>query len=183
VRTTVQPLGHKAQRQVDAYEYIANHHAYQGAEHPMVKISFSMSPLQVRRGVLRRVAACCGVAACVWLSGVLRRAAAWCGVAVCVWLPGCLVAWPAAAAAHRPAHHVCASVQHAHALLVPPHATTHGCTLRQVVVKELPRHWYKFLTTTCAVVGGVFTVAGILDGILHTSLASMRKKAGLGKLG
>lgn len=53
----------------------------------------------------------------------------------------------------------------------------------QVVVRELPKHWYKFLTTTCAIVGGVFTVAGLLDGILHTSLATFRKKVELGKQG
>lgn len=53
----------------------------------------------------------------------------------------------------------------------------------QVVVRELPKQWYKFLTTTCAVVGGVFTVAGIFDGILYTGLASMRNKVTLGKQG
>lgn len=51
----------------------------------------------------------------------------------------------------------------------------------QVVVRELPKAWYKFLTTTCAVVGGVFTVAGILDGILHTGLNAVTKKVELGK--
>jgi hypothetical protein len=53
----------------------------------------------------------------------------------------------------------------------------------QVVVRELPKQWYKFLTTTCAVVGGVFTVAGIMDGLLHTGLATMKKKVTLGKQG
>lgn len=51
----------------------------------------------------------------------------------------------------------------------------------QVVVRELPKAWYKFLTTTCAVVGGVFTVAGILDGLLHTGLSAVTKKVELGK--
>jgi len=55
--------------------------------------------------------------------------------------------------------------------------------LVQVVVRELPKAWYKFLTTTCAVVGGVFTVAGILDSILHTGLSAVRKKVELGKMG
>lgn len=53
----------------------------------------------------------------------------------------------------------------------------------QVVVRELPKAWYKFLTTTCAVVGGVFTVAGILDSLLHTGLSAVKKKVELGKMG
>lgn len=36
----------------------------------------------------------------------------------------------------------------------------------QVIVREKPRQWYHFLTTTCAIIGGVFTVAGILDALL-----------------
>ncbi len=52
----------------------------------------------------------------------------------------------------------------------------------QVVVKEQPKHWYKFLTTTCAVVGGVFTVAGILDTMLYSTL-NMARKVELGKHG
>lgn len=49
------------------------------------------------------------------------------------------------------------------------------------MVRELPKAWYKFLTTTCAVVGGVFTVAGILDSILHTGLSAVKKKVEIGK--
>uniref|UniRef100_A0A383W9Z7 Thioredoxin domain-containing protein n=1 Tax=Tetradesmus obliquus TaxID=3088 RepID=A0A383W9Z7_TETOB len=52
----------------------------------------------------------------------------------------------------------------------------------QVVVREQPRPWYKFLTTTCAVIGGVFTVAGILDSMLYAGI-NMRKKLELGKQG
>ncbi|KAF8062775.1 PDIL5-4 [Scenedesmus sp. PABB004] len=52
----------------------------------------------------------------------------------------------------------------------------------QVVVREVRRPFYKFATTTCAVVGGVFTVAGILDAMLHTTL-SARRKIELGKHG
>lgn len=50
-------------------------------------------------------------------------------------------------------------------------------------MRELPKAWYKFLTTTCAVVGGVFTVAGILDSLLHTGLSAVKKKVELGKMG
>lgn len=38
---------------------------------------------------------------------------------------------------------------------------------KQIIVRERPRHYYHFLTTVCAVLGGVFTCAGILDAILY----------------
>ena len=39
---------------------------------------------------------------------------------------------------------------------------------------------YHFITTTCAIIGGVFTVAGIVDGLVHTG-ARFAKKVELGK--
>ncbi len=50
----------------------------------------------------------------------------------------------------------------------------------QIIVSEQSRPWYHFVTTTSAIVGGVFTVAGIVDGLVHTG-ASMAKKLDLGK--
>jgi len=44
------------------------------------------------------------------------------------------------------------------------------------------REWYKFLTTLCAIVGGVFTVAGIVDSIFYNVL-KMKRKVELGKQG
>ena len=52
----------------------------------------------------------------------------------------------------------------------------------QILVTEGGKPWYHFLTTTCAIIGGVFTVAGILDAILYTSM-KMAKKVQLGKHG
>jgi hypothetical protein len=52
----------------------------------------------------------------------------------------------------------------------------------QIVVKEDQRQWYHFLTTLCAIIGGVFTVAGILDSMFY-SVAKMAKKVELGKQG
>jgi hypothetical protein len=52
----------------------------------------------------------------------------------------------------------------------------------QVVVREEVKHWYHFLTTTCAIIGGVFTVAGILDSILYQA-GKFTKKVELGKQG
>jgi hypothetical protein len=52
----------------------------------------------------------------------------------------------------------------------------------QVLVTEKPKQWYHFLTTTCAIIGGVFTVCGILDG-LSFSAQRIMKKVELGKQG
>ena len=52
----------------------------------------------------------------------------------------------------------------------------------QIVVKEDARQWYHFLTTLCAIIGGVFTVAGLLDSMFY-SVAKMAKKVELGKQG
>ena len=52
----------------------------------------------------------------------------------------------------------------------------------QIVVKEQKRQWYHFLTTTCAIIGGVFTVCGILDGLSFSAYKVM-KKVELGKQG
>jgi hypothetical protein len=49
-------------------------------------------------------------------------------------------------------------------------------------VREEVKHWYHFLTTTCAIIGGVFTVAGILDSILYQA-GKFTKKVELGKQG
>ena len=54
--------------------------------------------------------------------------------------------------------------------------------MMQVLVKELPKQWYHFLTTLCAIVGGVFTVCGILDSISFSAV-KMMKKVELGKQG
>jgi hypothetical protein len=53
-------------------------------------------------------------------------------------------------------------------------------TVRYKEVKESLSH---FLVQMCAVIGGVFTVAGIFDSFLHNSIVHLAKKAELGKLG
>mmetsp|Transcript_6051 Transcript_6051/g.17903 ORF Transcript_6051/g.17903 Transcript_6051/m.17903 type:complete len:363 (-) Transcript_6051:249-1337(-) len=40
-----------------------------------------------------------------------------------------------------------------------------------------------FVVQICAVVGGIFTVAGVLDSLLHKSIVHLAKKAQMGKLG
>lgn len=52
----------------------------------------------------------------------------------------------------------------------------------QIIVTERKKALYHFVTTTCAIVGGVFTVTGILDGILYGA-GRLAKKVDLGKQG
>lgn len=49
-------------------------------------------------------------------------------------------------------------------------------------MREQGKAWYHFLTTTCAIIGGVFTVAGIMDSILYQGF-KLAKKVDLGKQG
>lgn len=50
----------------------------------------------------------------------------------------------------------------------------------QIVVRESRKAFYHFVTTLCAIIGGIFTVAGIVDGVFHTSV-KLAKKVELGK--
>ncbi|CAI5461138.1 unnamed protein product [Closterium sp. Yama58-4] len=50
----------------------------------------------------------------------------------------------------------------------------------QVLIVETRRPFFHFITNLCAIIGGVFTVAGIIDGMFHNAL-SMLKKVELGK--
>lgn len=53
-------------------------------------------------------------------------------------------------------------------------------TVRYTEKRESTSH---FLVQICAVIGGVFTVAGLLDAVLHKSIVVLAKKAQIGKLG
>ncbi|XP_031261995.1 protein disulfide-isomerase 5-3-like [Pistacia vera] len=50
----------------------------------------------------------------------------------------------------------------------------------QVLITENHKSFSHFITNVCAIIGGVFTVAGILDAILHNTIRMM-KKVELGK--
>mmetsp|Transcript_111256 Transcript_111256/g.346809 ORF Transcript_111256/g.346809 Transcript_111256/m.346809 type:complete len:348 (+) Transcript_111256:136-1179(+) len=52
-----------------------------------------------------------------------------------------------------------------------------------VKYQETREKFSHFLVQICAVIGGIFTVAGILDSVLHKSIVHLAKKAQLGKLG
>ena len=52
----------------------------------------------------------------------------------------------------------------------------------QVTYQEERRTFISFLTSACAIVGGLFTVAGIVEGTLHAGGKAVKKKMGVGKL-
>ncbi|XP_009358122.2 protein disulfide-isomerase 5-3 [Pyrus x bretschneideri] len=45
----------------------------------------------------------------------------------------------------------------------------------QVLITENQKSFSHFITNVCAIIGGVFTVAGIMDSILHNTIRMMRK--------
>ena len=48
-------------------------------------------------------------------------------------------------------------------------------------VTEHRKPLYKYMVDICAVVGGVFTVLGLLDAVLHLGVRSLRFKKDIGK--
>jgi len=52
-----------------------------------------------------------------------------------------------------------------------------------VQFSEKKQAFYHFITNLCAIIGGVFTVAGIVASVVDKGLASLKKKQELGKLG
>lgn len=50
-----------------------------------------------------------------------------------------------------------------------------------VQLTEHRRSLAHFLTGVCAIVGGIFTVAGMIDAILYQSSRALKKKIDLGK--
>jgi hypothetical protein len=55
--------------------------------------------------------------------------------------------------------------------------------LSPIMVKftEARRSFTHFLTGLCAIIGGVFTVAGIIDSFIYHGLRSVQTKINLGK--
>ena len=51
----------------------------------------------------------------------------------------------------------------------------------QVVVREESKSFASFLTQLCAIIGGVFTVTGLVDGAIFHTGNSLRKKMEIGK--
>ena len=51
----------------------------------------------------------------------------------------------------------------------------------KVNFKEERRSFLHFLTSVCAIVGGVFTVSGIVDALLYHGQRAIRRKVEIGK--
>lgn len=67
-----------------------------------------------------------------------------------------------------------------HALSIPVVKFHFELSPMQVLITENSKSFSHFITNVCAIIGGVFTVAGILDSILHNTLRLV-KKVELGK--
>ncbi|XP_073281308.1 protein disulfide isomerase-like 5-4 [Primulina huaijiensis] len=68
----------------------------------------------------------------------------------------------------------------AHSLDIPVAKFHYEPSPMQVLITEDSKSFSHFITNVCAIIGGVFTVAGILDSILHNTFKLM-KKVELGK--
>ncbi|XP_074564597.1 protein disulfide isomerase-like 5-4 isoform X2 [Curcuma longa] len=67
-----------------------------------------------------------------------------------------------------------------HSLYIPVAKFHFEPSPMQVLVTEVPKSFSHFITNICAIVGGIFTVAGILDSIFHNTVRLV-KKVELGK--
>ncbi|KAL2476256.1 Protein disulfide-isomerase 5-3 [Abeliophyllum distichum] len=68
----------------------------------------------------------------------------------------------------------------AHSLDIPVAKFHFELSPMQVLITENSKSFSHFITNVCAIIGGVFTVAGILDAVLHNTMRLM-KKVELGK--
>jgi hypothetical protein len=68
--------------------------------------------------------------------------------------------------------------------MAPKHAylKLFAFTIVQVRITDTSSSFMHFVTNVCAIVGGVFTVSGIVDTFIYTSEKLIRKKLDLGKL-
>ena len=53
----------------------------------------------------------------------------------------------------------------------------------QIIVSEKLKPFYHFITSVCAIAGGVFTVAGLMDSVGYNTAKALKKKVDLGKQG
>jgi hypothetical protein len=53
---------------------------------------------------------------------------------------------------------------------VPEAKFNYDISPMSVVIGSKRRAWYEFVTSLMAIIGGTFTVLGLLDGALHTIL-------------
>lgn len=53
-------------------------------------------------------------------------------------------------------------------------------TVKHTLNKET---FWRFLVQICAILGGIFTIAGLVDALVYKSFKNMMKKAEIGKYG
>jgi hypothetical protein len=58
-------------------------------------------------------------------------------------------------------------VMHYNEMDVPEAKFSYDLSPMAVVVSSKGRRWYDFITSVCAIIGGTFTVVGLLDAILY----------------
>ena len=58
-------------------------------------------------------------------------------------------------------------IMHYDEMDVPEAKFSYDLSPMAVVVSNQGRRWYDFLTSLCAIIGGTFTVVGLLDSVLH----------------
>lgn len=51
----------------------------------------------------------------------------------------------------------------------------------RIIYRQQSLTFLQFLTSVCAIVGGVFTVAGIIDGAIYNANRTLKRKIQLGK--
>ena len=57
---------------------------------------------------------------------------------------------------------------------VPEARFTYDLSPMSVTVARQPKRWYAFVTSICALIGGTFTVVGLLNGMLHVLFKAKR---------
>ncbi|KAJ6942139.1 endoplasmic reticulum-Golgi intermediate compartment protein 3-like isoform X2 [Populus alba x Populus x berolinensis] len=53
----------------------------------------------------------------------------------------------------------------------------------KVIFKEEHISFLHFMTSVCAIIGGIFTIAGIIDSFIYHGQRAIKKKVGIGKFG
>jgi hypothetical protein len=51
-----------------------------------------------------------------------------------------------------------------------------------VKFSQYREEWIHFIVQICAILGGIFTVTGIIDAVIHKSILMILRKANMGKL-
>ena len=68
-----------------------------------------------------------------------------------------------------------------HGPLCMQRASKRGIWVLQVKYHETKMRFLHFLTSVCAIIGGIFTVAGIIDAFVYHGGQAIKKKVDLGK--